>query len=375
MSGIRLLIGSAAADLKHASRRGSRCASCPCPTSTEPEPGRRGLARAVRGARAGGASVGAGARDPAGRATTRSGSASSPSTSRTRSASRASSSSSPGARARARSTTTGGSASSSTATSARSRRSCRRSTRTRRCRSSTRVWLVDADGQPSRRRTRSSRPRTSRRAAGGSTRPRPRASGSTRTTPSEHLAPLHAALGRGRQVRPDDLAVPRDARRDRPRARLGGRGGGLLPRRSRATQPPDFQVKGEHPLTEHYSMLGPEVRAGRTARRSAAGTSALIEQLLGFDAVVIAGQAKSHCVAWTIDDLLAGDDAHGSSRSASTCSRTAPRRSSSRASSTTPTRRTPRSSASPRPGCTSSARPSRSTSGRASASAIAEAVR
>jgi nicotinamidase-related amidase len=25
---------------------------------------------------------------------------------------------------------------------------------------------------------------------------------------------------------------------------------------------------------------------------------------LDFDAVVIAGQAKSHCVAWTIDDLL-----------------------------------------------------------------------
>ena len=30
----------------------------------------------------------------------------------------------------------------------------------------------------------------------------------------------------------------------------------------------------------------------------------LIESLLQFDAVVIAGQAKSHCVAWTIDDLL-----------------------------------------------------------------------
>ena len=30
----------------------------------------------------------------------------------------------------------------------------------------------------------------------------------------------------------------------------------------------------------------------------------LLEELLGFDAVVIAGQAKSHCVAWTIDDLL-----------------------------------------------------------------------
>ena len=30
----------------------------------------------------------------------------------------------------------------------------------------------------------------------------------------------------------------------------------------------------------------------------------LIEELLRFDAVVIAGQAKSHCVAWTIQDLL-----------------------------------------------------------------------
>ncbi|MBD0291562.1 MAG: isochorismatase, partial [Thermoleophilia bacterium] len=31
---------------------------------------------------------------------------------------------------------------------------------------------------------------------------------------------------------------------------------------------------------------------------------ALIERLLGYDAVVFAGQAKSHCVAWTIEDLL-----------------------------------------------------------------------
>jgi nicotinamidase-related amidase len=30
----------------------------------------------------------------------------------------------------------------------------------------------------------------------------------------------------------------------------------------------------------------------------------LVERLLRFDAVVIAGQAKSHCVAWTIQDLL-----------------------------------------------------------------------
>jgi len=30
----------------------------------------------------------------------------------------------------------------------------------------------------------------------------------------------------------------------------------------------------------------------------------LVQQLLEFDAIIIAGQAKSHCVAWTIDDLL-----------------------------------------------------------------------
>ena len=29
-----------------------------------------------------------------------------------------------------------------------------------------------------------------------------------------------------------------------------------------------------------------------------------IQKLLNFDAVIIAGQAKSHCVAWTIEDLL-----------------------------------------------------------------------
>ena len=35
----------------------------------------------------------------------------------------------------------------------------------------------------------------------------------------------------------------------------------------------------------------------------------LIERLLAFDAVIVAGQAQSHCLAWTIDDLLEDDDA------------------------------------------------------------------
>ena len=72
---------------------------------------------------------------------------------------------------------------------------------------------------------------------------------------------------------------------------------------------PDVQVKGDNPLTEHYSMLGPEVTDGPDGEPIAARNSALIEKLLEFDLVVVAGQAKSHCVAWTIDDLLTDEEA------------------------------------------------------------------
>jgi nicotinamidase-related amidase len=71
---------------------------------------------------------------------------------------------------------------------------------------------------------------------------------------------------------------------------------------------PEFQVKGENPLTEHYSMLGPEVTEGPDGDRLGGINTGLIDRLLGFDAVVVAGQAKSHCLAWTIDDLLANYD-------------------------------------------------------------------
>jgi nicotinamidase-related amidase len=68
---------------------------------------------------------------------------------------------------------------------------------------------------------------------------------------------------------------------------------------------PEFQVKGDNPLTEHYSMLGPEVTEGPDGDGLGGLNTELINTLLGFDAVVLTGQAKSHCVAWTIDDLLA----------------------------------------------------------------------
>jgi nicotinamidase-related amidase len=72
---------------------------------------------------------------------------------------------------------------------------------------------------------------------------------------------------------------------------------------ARHTQP-SFQVKGDNPLTEHYSVLGPEVLEGPDGEPIAQKNVEFIEKLLQFDAVIIAGQAKSHCVAWTIDDLL-----------------------------------------------------------------------
>lgn len=65
-----------------------------------------------------------------------------------------------------------------------------------------------------------------------------------------------------------------------------------------------FEIKGSNPLTENYSVLRPEVLDGSDGTPIAQKNARFIKKLLSYDAVVIAGQAKSHCVAWTIDDLL-----------------------------------------------------------------------
>jgi nicotinamidase-related amidase len=70
----------------------------------------------------------------------------------------------------------------------------------------------------------------------------------------------------------------------------------------RSTQP-RIELKGDNPLTENYSVLRPEVLEG-VEGAIATKNSALMGHLLAFDRVIIAGQAKSHCVAWTIADLL-----------------------------------------------------------------------
>ena len=100
-------------------------------------------------------------------------------------------------------------------------------------------------------------------------------------------------------------------------AMLGGIGHALVPAIEEAiffhtiarSSQPAFQVKGDNPLTEHYSIFGPEITEGPGGITIAGTNELLIQQLSLYDAIVVAGQAKSHCVAWTIDDLLEGDDA------------------------------------------------------------------
>ncbi|MFT3694292.1 MAG: nicotinamidase [Kofleriaceae bacterium] len=64
------------------------------------------------------------------------------------------------------------------------------------------------------------------------------------------------------------------------------------------------EVKGGNPLTENYSVLRPEVTSRFDGMPLAQRNTQFIQTLLSSDAVVIAGQAASHCVKSTIDDLL-----------------------------------------------------------------------
>jgi len=94
---------------------------------------------------------------------------------------------------------------------------------------------------------------------------------------------------------------------------LGGIGHALVPAFEEAcffhnlarTSQTRFETKGDNPLTENYSVLSPEVINNEAEQPIGQKNDRLIRHLLDFDAVIIAGQAKSHCVAWTISDLLA----------------------------------------------------------------------
>jgi nicotinamidase-related amidase len=63
-----------------------------------------------------------------------------------------------------------------------------------------------------------------------------------------------------------------------------------------------FELKGEHPLTENYSVLSPEVTEVK-GQKVGEFNSRLFEHLMSFDRVYVFGQAKSHCVLSTLQDL------------------------------------------------------------------------
>ncbi|MCS7127515.1 MAG: cysteine hydrolase family protein [Thaumarchaeota archaeon] len=72
---------------------------------------------------------------------------------------------------------------------------------------------------------------------------------------------------------------------------------------ARASQP-FIRIKGTNPFTEHYSALQPEVKTGPDGEKLGALDVELVQELSGYDVILVAGQAKSHCVAWTVEDLI-----------------------------------------------------------------------
>lgn len=68
----------------------------------------------------------------------------------------------------------------------------------------------------------------------------------------------------------------------------------------------DFQIKGGNPLTENYSVMKPEVitRFDGAPIPGAQKNTKLLETLFKADYIAVFGQALSHCVKSSVDDLL-----------------------------------------------------------------------
>ena len=63
-------------------------------------------------------------------------------------------------------------------------------------------------------------------------------------------------------------------------------------------------LKGEYATTESYSAIGPEVLVGPAGEAIASKDDSFLRTVMDHDLVFIAGEAKSHCVASTVSDLL-----------------------------------------------------------------------
>jgi len=83
-------------------------------------------------------------------------------------------------------------------------------------------------------------------------------------------------------------------------AMLGGVGHALVPAVEEAIffhsiaryAQPEFILKGQHPLTEHYSALAPEVNTDADGNQLVPPNERLVEIVLEYDAVVITGQVN-----------------------------------------------------------------------------------
>lgn len=64
-----------------------------------------------------------------------------------------------------------------------------------------------------------------------------------------------------------------------------------------------FETKGTHALTENYSVLSPEVLE-LSGQVVGAFNAPFFKLLMEYDRVYVFGQAKSHCVLSTVNDLL-----------------------------------------------------------------------
>ncbi len=64
------------------------------------------------------------------------------------------------------------------------------------------------------------------------------------------------------------------------------------------------EVKGGYPLTENYSVLSPEVLKAHDGRPVGNKNVDFIKTLINSDYVIVGGQAASHCVKSSIEDLL-----------------------------------------------------------------------
>jgi nicotinamidase-related amidase len=70
---------------------------------------------------------------------------------------------------------------------------------------------------------------------------------------------------------------------------------------ARQTQP-TWMSKGSLPLTEHYSIIQPEVPV--PDRPGGGKNQAFLDELAEADLIIVAGEAMSHCVLETVEDLV-----------------------------------------------------------------------